>query len=149
MVGPSACYINDRNYFGGFEKREIEDLLELMENDYSAWANVFAPAVMKNSDRPELSAELEESFCRTDPAITHQFAKVTFLSDNRADLPQLKTPSLILQCTDDVIAPLQVGEYLQKNMPHNTFKVLNAIGHCPHLSAPDETIAAMKEFLIV
>jgi sigma-B regulation protein RsbQ len=147
MVSPSPRYINDANYYGGFDKKEIEELLELMEKNFTSWAGAFVPVIMKNSERPELSAELEEKLCSTDPAITCQFARATFLADHRTDLPNLKNPVLILQSTDNVIAPLPVGEYLQKTVPDNTFYVLKATGNCPHLSAPEETIEVMKKFL--
>jgi sigma-B regulation protein RsbQ len=147
MVGPSARYINDEGYLGGFAKKDILDLLDTMESNYIGWANFLAPAIMKNPEKPELGAELTESFCSTDPIIARQFAEVTFLSDNRADLQKMKTPSLIMQCSDDIIAPLEVGDYLHKNIPKSSLKVLEATGHCPHMSAPEETIAAIKEYL--
>jgi sigma-B regulation protein RsbQ len=147
MVGPSARYINDEGYLGGFAKKDILDLLDTMENNYIGWANFLAPAIMKNPEKPELGAELTESFCSTDPVIARQFAEVTFLSDNRADLQKMKTPSLIMQCSDDIIAPLEVGDYLHKHMPNSSLKVLSATGHCPHMSAPEETIAVIREYL--
>ncbi|HEX8517624.1 MAG TPA: alpha/beta hydrolase [Bacteroidia bacterium] len=147
MVGPSARYINDEGYLGGFAKKDILELLDTMENNYIGWANFLAPAIMKNPEKPELGAELTESFCSTDPVIARQFAEVTFLSDNREDLKKMKTPSLIMQCSDDIIAPLEVGDYLHKNIPNSSLKVLSATGHCPHMSAPEETIAVIKEYL--
>jgi sigma-B regulation protein RsbQ len=147
MVGPSARYINDEGYLGGFAKKDILDLLDTMENNYIGWANFLAPAIMKNPEKPELGAELTQSFCSTDPVIARQFAEVTFLSDNRADLKKIKTPSLIMQCSDDIIAPLEVGDYLHKNIPNSSLKVLEATGHCPHMSAPEETIAVIREYL--
>lgn len=147
MVGPSPCYINDDSYLGGFDRKDIEGLLETMEKNYIGWANFLAPSLMANSDRPELGQELTDSFCSTDPVIARQFAEVTFFSDNRKDLNKLIIPSLIIQCSDDIIAPLQVGEYLANNLPYSTLKVLKATGHCPHMSAPEETIDVMNEFL--
>jgi len=147
MVGPSPRYVNDDGYVGGFERKDIEGLLETMERNYIGWANFLAPAVMKNPDRPELAEELNESFCSTDPVIARRFAEATFLSDNRADLASVSVPSLILQCSDDMIAPLAVGEYLGRHLPGSTLRVLSATGHCPHMSHPDETIAAIKEYL--
>jgi sigma-B regulation protein RsbQ len=147
MVGPSPCYINDDSYLGGFNRKDIEGLLETMEKNYIGWANFLAPNIMGNPDRPELGQELTESFCSTDPVIARQFAEVTFFSDNRKDLHKLKVPVLILQCSDDIIAPLEVGEYLYKNLPNSTLKVLKATGHCPHMSAPSETIEVMDDFL--
>ena len=147
MVGPSPSYLNDGTYKGGFEKTDIEGLLETMEKNYIGWSNFLAPGIMGNKDRPELAAELTESFCSTDPVIARQFAEATFFSDNRADLQKLKTPTLILQCSEDMIAPLEVGEYLSKNLSHSRLRIMNATGHCPHMSAPEETILLMKEYL--
>ena len=147
MIGPSARYINDEGYLGGFDKKDILELLNTMENNYIGWANFLAPAIMKNPGKPELGAELTQSFCSTDPVIARQFAEVTFLSDNRRDLEKVTTPSLIMQCSDDIIAPLEVGEYLHKNIPNSSLKVLAATGHCPHMSAPEETIQVIKEYL--
>jgi sigma-B regulation protein RsbQ len=147
MIGPSPCYINDSNYIGGFERKDIEGLLETMEKNYIGWSNFLAPEIMGNKERPELGTELAESFCSTDPIIARRFAKATFFSDNRHDLKKNKIPSLILQCSDDIIAPTQVGEYLFSNLPNSTLKVMKATGHCPHMSEPDETIALIKEYL--
>lgn len=147
MVGPSPCYINDENYKGGFERQDIEGLLETMEKNYIGWSSFLAPQIMGNQDRPELGAELTESFCSTDPVIARQFAQATFFSDYRNDLSKLKLPSLIMQCSDDIIAPLEVGEYLHRNLPNSTLKVMKATGHCPHVSSPDETIDIIREYL--
>lgn len=147
MIGPSPCYINEKNYKGGFERKDIEELMDTMEKNYIGWANFLAPAIMKNGDKPELVEELTESFCSTDPTIARQFAMATFFSDNRGDLRQLRQPSLIMQCSDDLIAPLEVGEYLHAHLADSTLKVLKATGHCPHMSAPEETIEVMKEYL--
>jgi sigma-B regulation protein RsbQ len=147
MVGPSPCYINDKDYKGGFERSDIEGLLETMEKNYIGWANFLAPDIMGNKDQPELGEELTESFCSTDPLIAHQFAKATFFSDNRNDLAKLKTPTLILQCSDDIIAPLEVGNYLHRKLPQSTLNIMKATGHCPHMSEPAETIALIKNYL--
>jgi sigma-B regulation protein RsbQ len=149
MVGPSPCYINDADYTGGFERSDIEGLLEMMERNYIGWANFLAPGIMGRPDRPELAGELNQSFCSTDPVIAHQFARATFFSDNRQDTAKLKTPSLILQCSDDMIAPLTVGQYLHERLPDSTLRIMKATGHCPHLSEPAETIALIKEYLSV
>jgi sigma-B regulation protein RsbQ len=132
---------------GGFERSDIEGLLETMDKNYIGWANYLAPAIMKNADRPELGDELTESFCSTDPVIARRFAEATFYADNRADLARVRVPSLILQCSEDIIAPLEVGEYLHREMPGSTLRVMQATGHCPHMSAPEETIALMREYL--
>ena len=147
MVGPSPRYINDDGYVGGFSEEDIAELLESLESNYLGWSGSIAPVIMGNPDRPELGAELTESFCRTDPDIARRFAQVTFQSDNRGDLAGVKTPTLILQCDRDVIAPVEVGEFVQSHIAGSRFTLLNATGHCPHLSAPDQTVAAMKDFL--
>jgi sigma-B regulation protein RsbQ len=147
MIGPSPRYVNDTGYVGGFERSDIDGLLETMDKNYIGWANYLAPAIMKNADRPELGAELTESFCSTDPVLARRFAEATFYADNRADLPALRVPSLILQCSEDIIAPLDVGQYLEREMHGSTLRVMQATGHCPHMSAPDETIALVKEYL--
>ncbi|PAP75236.1 alpha/beta fold hydrolase [Rubrivirga marina] len=147
LIGPSPCYINDPPYEGGFERADIEGLLSMMEKNYGGWAQAMAPVIMKNPDRPALAAELEERFCATDPDIARDFAAVTFLSDNRDDLDRVTVPSLILQCSNDAIAPDSVGQYLRDHLPHSTFRKLRASGHCPHLSHPEETTAAIQDYL--
>ena len=147
MVGPSPRYINDEGYIGGFERSDIDSLLDTMDKNYIGWANFLGPAIMKNPDKPELAAELTESFCSTDPVIARQFAEVTFFSDNRRDVPKLKKPTLIIQCSDDLIAPDSIGVYLHDHLPVSTLKVVKATGHCPHLSDPEETISVMQEYL--
>ena len=147
MVGPSPCYINDGDYVGGFTRSDIDSLLETMESNYLGWSSTMAPAIMGAPQPPALKAELTNSFCRTDPEIAKHFARVTFLSDNRADLPRLQTPTLILQCSDDLIAPRAVGDYLQRTLPNATLAVIDNVGHCPHLSAPGASAAAIDDFL--
>ncbi len=147
LIGPSPSYINDGGYTGGFTREEIASLLDVLDSNYLGWSSTMAPAIMGRPDQPELGEELTNSFCRTDPEIAKHFAHVTFLSDNRADLPNLKTRSLILQCSNDVIAPEAVGRYLHRTLADSHLVMMKAIGHCPNLSAPDETIAAMKAFL--
>jgi sigma-B regulation protein RsbQ len=146
-IGPSPCYVNDGAYVGGFERKDIEGLLDLMDKNYVGWAAYLAPVVMKNPDQPDLAAELQASFCATDPRVTRQFARVTFLSDNRADVGKLKVPSLILQCSEDAVAPESVGHYLHAHLANATFRKMSATGHCPHLSHPDETTSLIKEYL--
>jgi sigma-B regulation protein RsbQ len=149
MVGPSPRYVNDTDYVGGFERADIEGLLDLMDKNYIGWANFLAPVVMKNDDRPELTQELHQSFCSTDPKITRRFAETTFFADNRADLPALRVPSLIMQCSEDSIAPIEVGNYLHRTIPESTLRVMKATGHCPHISHPEETIEAIRTYLAV
>ncbi|CAN7514374.1 alpha/beta hydrolase [Acidovorax sp. LjRoot129] len=147
MVGPSPCYINDDSYVGGFTRKDIESLLDALESNYLGWSSTMAPAIMGAPDRPELGEELSNSFCRTDPEIAKHFARVTFLSDCRADLERLTTPTLILQCDEDMIAPVAVGEYMHKVLPRSTLRVIENVGHCPHLSQPSASSQAMDQFL--
>lgn len=147
MVGPSPCYVNDGDYVGGFERSDIDDLLNTLESNYLGWSSTMAPAIMGAPDRPALAEELTNSFCRTDPEIAKHFARVTFLSDHRGDLPKLQTPSLILQCSDDLIAPVSVGEYLHRTLPKSTLRIIQNVGHCPHLSAPSASTEAIEDFL--
>lgn len=147
LIGPSPCYINSDGYVGGFERADIEGLLNFMDDNFVAWSHSMAPAIMGQPARPELGRELASSFCRTDPRAARQFARVSFLSDHRADLARVRVPALILQCSDDAIAPPQVGQYLQRSLAGSTLVQLRARGHCPHLSAPEETVAAMRDYL--
>jgi sigma-B regulation protein RsbQ len=147
LVGPSPRYLDDSGYVGGFKREDIDGLLESLESNYLGWSAAMAPVIMGNPERPELGAELTNSFCRTDPEIARHFARVTFLSDNRADLPRVGTRTLVLQCADDVIAPRSVGEYVHRQIPGSRLVQMKATGHCPNLSAPEETIAAIKAFL--
>lgn len=147
MIGPSPRYINDTQYVGGFERADIEGLLDMMDKNFMGWANYLAPVVMQNADKPEFTKELEESFCSTDPRIARQFAEATFFADNRADLEALRIPALIMQCSDDVIAPLAVGQYTHRALPGSAFKLMKATGHCPHVSHPQETIEVIQEYL--
>jgi sigma-B regulation protein RsbQ len=147
LVGPSARYIDDGDYIGGFSASDIDELLESMDSNYLGWSHAMAPVIMGNPDEPELAAELDESFCRADPAIARQFAEVTFRSDNRADLPKVSPPTLVLQCRADAIAPMTAGEYVRDHLADATFVVLDAVGHCPQLSAPGPTTDAIGAFV--
>jgi sigma-B regulation protein RsbQ len=147
MVGPSPRYIDDAAYTGGFSEVDITELLESLDSNYLGWSSAIAPVIMGNPDRPALGAELTESFCRTDPELAANFARATFLSDNRDDLALITTPTLVLQCSNDVIAPMAVGEYVRDAIPHSTYVVLDATGHCPNLSAPEATTAAIHAFV--
>ena len=147
MVGPSPCYINDGDYVGGFSRGDIDGLLATLESNYLGWSSTMAPVIMGSPEQPELGAELTNSFCRTDPEIAKHFARVTFLSDHRADLPNATTPALILQCSDDLIAPVAVGEYMHRVLPSSTLAVIQNVGHCPHMSAPDASTVAIQRFL--
>jgi sigma-B regulation protein RsbQ len=144
LVCPSPRYINDEGYAGGFERSDLEEMLHSLDSNYLGWSSAMAPVIMGNPDRPELGQELTNSFCRTDPEIARRFARVTFLSDNRDDLAHVRVPALILQTSDDVIAPDAVGEYVHRNLADSKLVRMNATGHCPNLSAPEETIAAIK-----
>lgn len=147
MVGPSPCYINDGDYIGGFTRADIDSLLETLESNYLGWSSTMAPAIMGAPGQPELGVELTNSFCRTDPEIAKHFARVTFLSDHRADLARIETPTLILQCSDDLIAPRAVGDYMHRTMKNATLRVIDNVGHCPHLSAPSASADAIATFL--
>ena len=147
LVAPSPRYLNEGSYTGGFELADIGELLEAMDSNYLGWSGAFAPVVMGHDNQPELAAELNNSFCRTNPAIARHFAGVTFLGDNRSDLARVRTPALILQSARDMIAPLAVGKYLHQQLAGSKLVVLNTSGHCPHLSAPQDTIEAIIQFL--
>jgi sigma-B regulation protein RsbQ len=148
MVAPSARYIDDDDYQGGFQREEIEQLLQFLDENHMGWSVAMAPTIMGNPDRAELADELTNSFCKTDPEIARRFARVTFLSDNRRDLSRITAiPSLVLQCSSDVIAPESVGRYIHQQLPSSRLVVMNATGHCPNLSAPEETIEAIRDFV--
>jgi sigma-B regulation protein RsbQ len=147
MVGPSPRYMDDEGYRGGFSREDIEGLLEMLADNPLGWSAAMAPMIMGNPDRPELAEELRNSFCRTDPAIAQRFARVTFMADNRADLPGVSVPTLVLQCSQDAVAPDEVGAYVHAHIPGSRLVRLAARGHCPHLSAPEETAAAIRAFL--
>ena len=147
LVGPSPYYINEGDYQGGFTHVQIDELLEALENNHLGWSMAMAPVIMGNPGRKELAGELENSFCRTEPEIARQFARTTFLSDAREALPTIHIPTLILQCSEDVIAPRSVGEYVHERIAGSKIVYMKATGHCPNLSAPDETIEAIKTFL--
>ena len=147
LIGPSPRYIDDGDYVGGFAEEDIDELLDSLDSNYLGWSSAMAPVIMGNADRPELGAELTASFCRTDPDIARRFARVTFLSDNRDDLARVTTPTLVLQCSDDAIAPVPVGKFVRDSMPNSSLVMLEATGHCPNLSAPEQTIAAIAEFV--
>jgi sigma-B regulation protein RsbQ len=147
MIGPSPCYINDGDYVGGYERGDIEGLLETLESNHVAWAASMAPMIMGTQETSEHAAELEASFCRMDPLLAHHFARVTFLSDNRNDLPKVSTRTLILQCQKDVISGIGVGKYVHQWLPNSQFVVMKATGHCPHMSAPIEVIEELRKFL--
>lgn len=147
LVGPSPCYINDGDYVGGFTRPDVEGLLQTLDENHLGWSRAMAPVIMKNAERPELASELAESFCRTDPEIAKHFARVTFLSDNRADLASVTVPTLVLQCSDDSIAPDSVGEFVHRNVRGSEFVKLQATGHCPHMSGPAEMVRTIADYL--
>ncbi|MGM0903944.1 MAG: alpha/beta fold hydrolase [Bacillota bacterium] len=148
MLAPSPRYLNDPpEYFGGFEKEQLLGLLEMMEKNYIGWATMFADTLLNNPNHPEVKSDLEDRFCSTDPIIARQFAQATFFSDNRKDLMKVSVPSLIMQCSEDIIAPETVGQYLQQHLPNSTYIKMKAIGHCPHMSDPEETIGLIRQYL--
>jgi len=147
LVGPSPSYINDGDYIGGFTRSQIDELLESLDQNHLGWSMTMAPVIMGNPEKKELGEELANSFCRTDPEIAKHFARTTFLTDKRNILSDSATPALILQCSNDVIAPIAVGEYMHRHMANSKLVIMKATGHCPNLSAPDETIQAITDFL--
>lgn len=148
MLCPSPCYLNEPpHYYGGFEKEELVGLIDLMDKNYIGWTNFFATTLTNDPDRPEVVKELEDRFCTTDPIIARQFAEACFFTDNRADLPKVKVPSLILQSNEDIIAPTAVGQYMDEHLPLSTITYMNAIGHCPHMSHPEETTKSIRDYL--
>lgn len=147
LVGPSPRYLYDGNYVGGFTAADVEELLGSLAENHMGWSNAMAPSIMGNDDRPELGQELAASFCRTDPEIARHFARTTFTADNRADLPLVTVPTLSLQCQDDIIAAELVGRFVHDNIAGSKFVILDATGHCPNLSAPDEVIREIRAFL--
>ena len=147
MVCPSPCYINNGDYHGGFSRQDIEELLDTMDSNYLGWSERMAPVIMGAPGEPALGRDLTDSFCRTDPRIARHFGRVTFLSDHRADVARATTPALVLQCSDDLIAPLSVGQFMLRTLPAATLSILDNSGHCPHLSAPALTGEAMADFL--
>jgi sigma-B regulation protein RsbQ len=147
LVGPSPRYLDDVGYVGGFSAADIDELLGALDANYLGWSQAMAPVIVGNADRPQLGAELTASFCRTDPEIAKRFARATFLADNRADLAHVAVPTLVLQCTEDVIAPPAVGRYVADHIAGSELVTLDATGHCPNLSAPEETAAAIARFV--
>jgi sigma-B regulation protein RsbQ len=147
LIGPSPRYVDEDGYRGGFSEADIQELLSSLDSNYLGWSAAMAPVIMGNADRPALGGELTDSFCRMDPEVARQFARVTFLSDCRAALPSVTTPTLVLQCRHDVIAPMEVGQYVADAVPGGQLVLLEATGHCPHLSAPEATVEAIQGFL--
>jgi sigma-B regulation protein RsbQ len=147
LVGPSARYIDDGDYVGGFSEKQIAELLEFLEDNHMGWSAAMAPSIMGNPDRPELGEELTNSFCRTDPEIAKAFARVTFTSDNRDDLSKVTVPTLILQCSEDIIASEEVGKFVRSRIPGSEIVFLKATGHCPNLSAPAEVVSAIRAYV--
>ncbi|WP_067729529.1 alpha/beta fold hydrolase [Oceanobacillus damuensis] len=148
LLGPSPCYLNDPPaYFGGFEKEDLTGLIDMMDRNYIGWANVFASTIINNPERSDVASELEDRFCSTDPVIARTFAEASFFSDNRKDLPKVTVPSLILQCSEDIIAPESVGEYMHEHLPNSKIAYMKATGHCPHMSHPEETIQMIQDYL--
>lgn len=147
MIGPSPCYLNDDGYRGGFERSDIAELLDMMEMNFTGWASYMAPIAMSNPEQPALTQELKQTFIAADPIIAKEFAEVTFLSDHRSELPKVSVPSLIIQCSEDSIVPIGVGDYLHQHLKNSTLQLLEAKGHYPHISHPNETIQCIADFL--
>lgn len=148
LLTPSPRYVDDGDYHGGFSRSDIDELLVSMESNYLGWSRSMAPNIMGTPDRLELQDELTDSFCRTDPARALVFARTTFLSDNRSDLARVTVPTLVIECAFDTLAPREVGAYVHAHIPHSELVTLDATGHCPHLSAPDATAAAIAQFAV-
>ncbi len=146
LLTPSPCYLDQGDYRGGFSRTDIDDLLDSLESNYLGWSRSMAPVIMGTPDQPELSDELADSFCRTDPACARVFARTTFLSDNRADLARVSMPTLVIECAQDTLAPREVGAYVQQRIDGSELVTLDAVGHCPQLSAPDITAQAIAAF---
>ncbi|WP_342544600.1 alpha/beta hydrolase [Lysinibacillus sp. FSL K6-4013] len=147
MIGPSPCYLNDDGYRGGFERSDIAELLDMMEMNFTGWASYMAPIAMSNPEQPALTQELKQTFIAADPIIAKEFAEVTFLSDHRSELPKVSVPSLIIQCSEDSIVPIGAGDYLHQHLKNSTLQLLEAKGHYPHISHPNETIQCIADFL--
>jgi sigma-B regulation protein RsbQ len=147
FIGPSPRYINDADYVGGMDLEDLESLLDVMDSNYLGWSQSVAPVIMGNPDRPELADSLAESFCTTDPDIAKRFARVTFLSDNRADLQNLSVPSLTIQCQDDFLTSEITANYILQNTPGNQLVLLESSGHCPHISDPTGVINSIRKFI--
>lgn len=148
MLTPSPCYIDDGDYHGGFSKTDIDELLESLGQNFLGWSRAMAPVIMGNPDRPDLQDELADTFCRTDPECARVFARTTFLSDNRADLSRIPLPTLVIECSQDTIAPREVGAYVHAHIHDSRLVTLDATGHCPHVSAPDATASAIADFAL-
>jgi len=150
LIGASPCYLNDPpDYHGGFDREDLEGLLAMMEKNYIGWSDYFSSLLMQQAEAKEVEAELDRSFCSTDPHIMRQFAEATFFSDYRGAVPEVPVPALLVQCRNDIIAPMAVTRYMSDHLPNATVEVLDAAGHCPHLSHPEATISAMREYLSV
>jgi sigma-B regulation protein RsbQ len=148
LVCPSPCYRNDPpHYHGGFEREQLDELLELMDHDRDGFARYLAPVVAQNPERPELAEEIRTNFSVADPWILRRFAEPTFLSDNRPEIARVTVPTLILQSAADPIAPPEVGVYLHQHLAGSTLHVLRTTGHAPHLSDPAELVAAIRQYL--
>ena len=147
LISPSPRFINEKGYVGGFEQKDINELLAAMDADYHGWSRSISPVMMGAEESSELVMELTNSFVRTNPEIARHFARITFLSDTRAELGFLTRPTLVVQSAHDVIAPLAVGHYLNEQLADSRIAVIETGGHCPHLSAPQQTLAAINGFL--
>jgi sigma-B regulation protein RsbQ len=147
LICPSPCYINSDDYYGGFTRQDIDELVTTLESNYLGWSSFITPIIIGNTEKPEYAEQLKNSFCSMNPAIAKHFAKVTFLGDNRNDLLRVTTAALIIQCNPDVIAPVTVGEYVHQNIRASKYVLLNSAGHCPHLTSPEQVIAVIQSYL--
>ena len=147
LIGPSPCYLQQEQYYSSFTYKDVEEMLNYMETDYVNWSVTFAEFIMGSTPYPSLIEEMANSFCNTNPEIAKHFARVSFLSDHRSDLTHVKTKTYILQCSDDMIAPEEVGQFMNQKIEGSTLIHLQATGHCPNLSAPLETNAIIEACL--
>lgn len=147
MLGPSPRYINEGEYFGGFDQQDIDELVETLEANYLGWSSFITPVIIGNADKEEFAEELKNSFCSMEPAIAKHFAKVTFVGDYREDLANVKIPTLIIQSYPDAIAPVAVGKYVHEKIPGSHYVQLASSGHCPHLTSPELVISAIQTYI--
>ena len=147
LVAPTPSFIDDGDYRGGFSREDVEGLTEMMDANYLGWSQQMAPTIAGQSHGEPAADDLTQSFCRTDPRIAQHFARVTFFADCREDMKRLATPSLILHCDDDPLVPMEVADWMSENVPQSRMEILSVTGHCPHMTAPDPTIQAMRRYL--
>lgn len=146
MLTPSPCFQNDSvGYEGGFSAEQLQALVQSLSDDHAAWSATLAPVIMGNADRPALASHLEAKFCAMDPTIAKRWAAATFFSDDRAAMQRLQRPVVLLHSTEDALVPAAVRTWFETNMPAALTRILNATGHCPHVSNPGEVATVLDE----